>query len=280
LAKFQQAHRATAAVMTKKPDDPNVIIAHAQSEYWVGYGKQKNTDAKGAIASYQRYLALAKRAVEKGLPKDKGQREQGWAFNAMGVVQFEQLKDNDQAIASFDQYRMIFERLAQKQPRDTEILYSLADAHAWLAQVASKKGNFAKAGAARQLQINILERLFAIDPKNDQPFWARIGAERELFRICFRQKDYGCAKTSIARAKQLLKSKDFDEANRDWLWQSAYVAIDSGFLADKIGTRKEVAVALEEAKQFSARYQLVSEGDSGEIRILNETTIALEKKLN
>lgn len=280
LAKFREAHRATFEVLKQNANDPMATIAHAKSEYWVGYTQQKLADPRGAIKAYREYLKLSRIAVTQGLAADVGKRDEGWAHNALGVVYYEQLDNNKQAALHFDQYRLIFEKLWQKLPRDLEVLYSLADSHAWLAQVAGDAGNLALAVSERKRQIELLGKLFAIDSKNDQPLWSKIGAERELFRLCFRQDDRVCAKAAIRRATTLLHSQDFDQTNRDWLWQSAYVALDSGFLAEKGNEKAEALAALEKGRTLARRYKAASEGDSDRVAEMNTAIETLAQRLN
>ena len=279
LAKFREAHRATSEVLRQNPNDPTATIAHAKSEYWVGYTQQKLADPQGAIKAYREYLTLARTAISQGLSPNTGRRDEGWAHNALGVVYYEQLNDNRQAALHFEQYRLIFDKLWKQLPRDIEILYSLADAHAWLAQVAGDTGDLTLAVRERQRQIELLSKLFAIDPKNDQPLWSKIGAERELFRLCFRQKSYGCAKASISRAEQTLRSHSFDQTNRDWLWQAAYIALDSGFLSEKTGNRKAAQAELAEARRLAQLYRTASEGDKDRVNEMGKAIDTLNARL-
>jgi tetratricopeptide (TPR) repeat protein len=235
LAKFTEAHRATAAVLAKKPNDPDAIFAHAQSEYWVGYANQKQGRYRAALYHYRHYLALSRKGTTLPRPRLGAQKDVGWAESAIGIVYMKGLTEPEQARAHFVQYRKTFEQISFAAPNDAEALYSLSDAHAWLADAYMASAEWAEARKARERQIAVLEKLLARDPANDRWRLARIVAYRSLFRACFRLDQARCASSAIDRASAYVKGGSYDSANLDWLRQSAFVSLDAGFLAQSQG---------------------------------------------
>ena len=280
LERFREAHQATETLLKKEPVNADRLFAHAKSEYWLGFSKQKRAEFGPAIAAYNRYLLLSQQAVQNGLDPTVGQREQGWAHNAIGVVLFQNIGDNKQALNHFLSYRNVFKTLLKATPKNTEVLYNLADAYAWLAEVQLAVSALDEASDNRRLQLSILDRLLLIDPKNDQWLWSKIAAERSVFRICYKLDDVGCARQSLANATKLLAARDFDPTNRDWIWQSAYVSLDRGFLEAKLGNMKGAAQALAEGSASARRYGEASQGDQAAIGELDKTMEALADKLN
>ena len=280
LKKFTEAHRVTEALLARDPDNPDRIFGHAQSEYWVGYAKQKRSDYSGALAAFERYRKMTKAAVSSGMNESDGLREQGWAHNAIGVGYCEGLVDYKSALSHFDRYRQNFDTIAQSGNGDAQTFYSLADSHAWLSQVLQKQSKHSQAILQRKRQIEILDKIMEDDPQNDGLRWSRIGAERDMFRLCYQQNNIECASQAIATARKLLDQKVPDGTNSDWLWQSAYVSLDDGFLAVKIGDFPRARTALKKGGELARRYRTLSHGDKGEVEKLNMTVNALAQALN
>lgn len=279
LAKFSEAHRTTRALLSKEPNSAARLLAHAQSEYWVGLVQQKKGAANAALKAYRRYAELAEKAEEKGGDAASAAQHRGWAHNSMGVVEFKLRNDPKAAIKHFAVYRDLFSALVARNPKDTESLFSLADAFGWLADSKRALRNFDGARTERTAQNEILDRLLAIDPKNNVWLWARIGAERDLFRLCLAQKELRCADQYLSQAEDRLNTLSFDRRNRDWLWQSAYVSLDRGFLAMERGNRAQALQALAEGEANLERYRAASEGDREAVAQLEQTAASLSQQL-
>src|SRR5690606_28132849 len=64
VAKFQEAHRATNALLAGQPADPDRIYAHAQSEFWLGYTDFLQEEHGRAQPHFEKYLQLAQQLVQ------------------------------------------------------------------------------------------------------------------------------------------------------------------------------------------------------------------------
>jgi tetratricopeptide (TPR) repeat protein len=232
------------------------------------------------MESYGRYLALAKRAGASGTHAVGSLRHQGWAHNSRGIVLLELQQNAVPAKAEFQKYLAAFESIVAKHPNDTEALFSLADAHAWIADAERALRKTEQALLHRKKQGAIIDRLLTADPANDVWLWSKIGADRAAFRLCFVQSDFKCATQYLDSARNRLRSRVFDTNNRDWLWQSAYVELDRGYLAEKQGAMQRARDALAQSKIYAERYAAASEGDAETIQILETAVKKLEQNIN
>jgi tetratricopeptide (TPR) repeat protein len=279
LKKFEEAHRATAAVLGQRPDDPDAIFAHAQSEYWVGYGLQGQDRYSQAIASYQRYLGLANRFAQKSPNNPVAKKDIGWAHNAMGVIFLRKTGNLMNAQVQFQEYLNVFAALAAARPNDQEALYSMADAHGWLADTSFAAKNFDSSLEHRHSQIKILAKLILIEPHNDTTQLEWVSAHRSIFRTCFRLNNFTCANGALSVAEDNLRKRDFDKSNRDWLWQAAYVYLDRGYLDERQGRLIEAKLALKKAIQFSLQYKGRARDRPTAVKDLKSSIDTLSRKI-
>jgi tetratricopeptide (TPR) repeat protein len=271
LKKFEEARRATAAVLAQKPDNPEAIFSHAQSEYWVGYAHQKRGDYQGAIAKYQAKLVLLERYKERRSDYTKADIEIAWTNNALGVVYLNGLSDPATSLKFFSNYQEIFSHLVDKKPIDTKLLYSLADAHAWLADAHLAMNNIDLAKVDRLKQSALLDRLLKTDPSNQSYIWSRVGADRAIFKICYRTKKNQCARDSIEKAEYRLKSTDYDRKNLEWLWLSIYINLDSAFLEVRLGNQFRAKQRLKNGKTYFDIYRENNIQNPENIKQIKET---------
>jgi tetratricopeptide (TPR) repeat protein len=278
LVKFKEAHRTTAAVLAKKPDDPDAIFAHAQSEYWVGYAEQLRERYEDALGHYDSYLTLANRFAEFHRSTGNTLRDVGWAHNARGVVLLNGLKRPAEAKKDFESYLSIFGQISDTRPGDKEAKYSVADAHAWLADASFAMQDYPDSVRHRRAQINVLDKLIEGDPRNDVFLLQRVAAIRSVFRGCYRLQDRGCAVSALKAATEQMNGLNYDRANRDWVRQDAYISIDRGFLSLMQADRRGAREFLAQARPKVSRYAQMSSRDDSEISQLKRAFVALEAK--
>jgi tetratricopeptide (TPR) repeat protein len=236
LAKFTEAHRATAATLARRPHSPDAVLAHAQSEYWVGFAHQSADRNRMALAHYQAHFKLATRYAAMTTQSRRAIKELGWSHNTTGALYLLGLNEPEQAAAHFAQYIALFRALSKSDPGDKDAAYSLSDALAWAAdaEIAMKRPQAAQ--KLRLEQRDVLARLSADDPDNSVYQLARVVAERELFRICYRAKDFGCAQVHIRSAVMLAQNgRAAGDGNLDWIRQVAQANLDLGFLNESQG---------------------------------------------
>ncbi len=167
FAEFGEAHRTTAAILARRPQDPTAIFSHAQSEYWVGSIWEHRKDWVRAGEHYRAYDAYAQRLVAIDPANPKYLLEAGYGQMNLGELQSESKTGPD-----FGRKRIIaalgwFEKAAARKPGDPDIAGEIANARAWLADSYYQSGDLAQSLAQRRQELAMREKIVAIDPTNN-----------------------------------------------------------------------------------------------------------------
>lgn len=187
LAKFQEAHRTTAAILARKPSDPDTLFAHAQSEYYLGlvaWRQGRRDEAERFWQAYKRQAqALAK--VEPGSPR--GLMEVGYSDGNLCELNLQDKHDLEAAERQcLSAIRFMHAALA-RAPGDRTTLMALANRQGWLARVRMAAGKPAAALASRASEAALMERLLALDRNNAEyalhRVWADIGKADALIAL-------------------------------------------------------------------------------------------------
>jgi tetratricopeptide (TPR) repeat protein len=205
LAKFEEAHRATARVLARKPRDADAIFAHGQSEFWMGSVAFNTNDQARTFRHWQAYYdsAVALARLQPGTPRSL--LELGYAHGDLCEVK---MRDNRDVAAGLEHCRqsLRFERAAlAAKPGDEEILRALANRHGWLAEALLTRKDFAQARVHREAEVRITQSLLTANATDaelrDRAVWPRIGlakidiAEGDMergfarYRECLRELD-------------------------------------------------------------------------------------------
>ena len=158
-AQFEAAWRATAALLTAKPDDPKRIFTHAQSEYWVGFINWREGKGNEAKAHFEAYTMLAARLVAIDPSNDDWVMETVYAEKNLGMLALRQSGDTMVAVKQFEAAIKSLAILAKHKPKDRGVMDELEDADAWLADSQRLQGNLNGARASREAQRQILQSL-------------------------------------------------------------------------------------------------------------------------
>lgn len=228
--KFEEAHRITSAILTDAPRNREAILAQAQSEFWIGYANQIRGDYKKSIISHEKQLFLLDKVKYK-YTDDKWVKLKSSGYNALGIISFNKQKNYQQALYYFQKNRDILLYQQSVEVNNKAAQYELSDAHAWVADAYLALGRAEEAKAERLKQATALDELLKRDPANQQYLWARIGADRAIFRLCYRAKQDQCAYDSIVSAERRLISTPHDADDASWVWMGFYVRLDQGFMA-------------------------------------------------
>lgn len=165
IAKFTEAHRATAALLAADPNDPARIFGHAQSEFWIGYVDFARGRQKTALPRFEAYRRLAQQLVEIDPRNAEYQRELGYAEGNICTIALatpgakESLRPCGSALSAM-------QAVATATPNDPQVQGDLANRHAWMADAFKASGQIREALTERQRQMAIIDRLVAADPKN------------------------------------------------------------------------------------------------------------------
>ena len=166
MAQFIEAARTTAALVADRPDDPVRIRAHADSEYYVGFGKWRLGDDAGAYDAYAGYARLARRLVDIAPDDPDNLDEDGDADSNLATFALHKSVDTATALPLFLKAQSDFLEVARKKPDFPRIQFDIADGYAWIADTERLAGDTGAALAARQQQRAIIEALLKRDPDN------------------------------------------------------------------------------------------------------------------
>jgi tetratricopeptide (TPR) repeat protein len=166
LAQFQEASRTTAALLAAKPNDPERIYAHAQSEFWVGSVAWRTERFDAAQVSFENYARLARRLIAIDPTNADWLMEVGYADSNIGTLL---LRERNRAVDAEARFRAAldsFAAAARRRPGDDGIAWDTADGHAWLANAYRAQHRYALALGERERQATLLQALRRGDPKN------------------------------------------------------------------------------------------------------------------
>lgn len=184
LAKFAEARRTTAAVLAQRPDDPDAIFAHAQSEYWVGYVAWKKNDRATTGRHWQAYLGSAQKLA--AIEPHSARSALELAYANANLCDYYLRDDYDlraaegRCTASVKDGKVALARARGK----AEVVLELANHHGWLAKYYVRKARLAEASAERDEERRLIAGLIVRDPKNSdyrmRMVWWLMGEARIL----------------------------------------------------------------------------------------------------
>lgn len=176
-AKFLEAHRATAALLDREPDNPDRIFAHAQSEYWVGQAAWRKRDRAATTKYWHGYARQAARLLRVDPDKARANLEMGYASSNLCDLYYYQNFDLAKA-AGYCRQAIAFEKTALEfAPGKSEIAMALANGNGWLAEVLLADKDYAGARKAREEEQRIVDGLLARDPRNFELRFRRLWPE-------------------------------------------------------------------------------------------------------
>jgi len=183
LAKFREAHRVTEQLLVRRPNDPDRIFAHAQSEYWVGYAAWETGDVAAARVDFERYATLADRLVASDANNKTWQMEAGYAASNLGTLALKGEKRPEKALPLFKSSIARFEAALRLAPGNPGMMRDLADAYAWLADTLKQLGKPEAALVERHKEREIYLALVSRDMRNAKLTLDLIGSSAGIARL-------------------------------------------------------------------------------------------------
>ena len=172
-AKFREAERATAAVLARRPADPEALFAHAQSQFWLGYVHYLRHEHDAARARFLAYRELAGALVETDGNNPDWRRELGYAEGNLCSLALDPPVDAEVALAHCEAALGEMTAVARLLPDDTRAIEDLANRHGWLAGAWKAKGDWEQVFRHSREQERLVKSLLDRDPDNAdfQEFW-------------------------------------------------------------------------------------------------------------
>ncbi len=167
LDKFTEAHRTTSAIVARRPNDPESLFTHAQSEYWLGYMAYRKKDVRNAQSHFQGYVKLSDRMVALRLGNVRYIREQGYAQGNLCALALApgalNLKLANEACAAAVTAKAEVVKLS---PKDGSALADLANSYGWLGDAHVAGGDRTKSRRAYLAASDAVNRAVKLDPQN------------------------------------------------------------------------------------------------------------------
>ena len=184
LAKFSEAHRATAATLTRHPESGEAVYAHAQSEYWVGYAAWRRNDRATATRHWRGYYDQARALARLEPTAARSDMELGYAEGNLCDLDYSESYDLVSAAAHCMAGVTHVRSALAKAPGDRKIMQDLANRFGWLARVQVAQKRYDAAIESRTSETAILDQLLRVDPENAEyglrRSWPDIGIARIL----------------------------------------------------------------------------------------------------
>jgi hypothetical protein len=203
---FLEARRTTGALLAVRPNDPDRIFSHAQSEYWVAFIAWRRGDIDAALVGMKRYAALTRRLLEIDAGKPEWRMEAGYAESNLGTIELLNPDHAATAEAAFVRSLGHFQAAARAKAADpeidldaAEIQAEIADAHGWIADSRRTEKRYAAARESRREEARILMALQAADPKNRVYAYGRQANSLAQARIDLAD---GKAEAAVARLRE------------------------------------------------------------------------------
>jgi len=219
-AELGEAARTTAELLARKPDQPEIIFAHAQSQYWLGQLEFVRKNKSGAGVFWLDYERLAARLIEIDRANPEWRRELGYAEANLCALALAKPADVRSALDHCNKAAAIVEEMAARSPGDLQASIDQMTALAWLADAHLAANQLPQALSLRERQIRLANGVNRIHPSDARAKQALLVAEIGLGKVQRavgqdRQvRDTKVRARTIARQLALKDPKNFRW--RDW----------------------------------------------------------------
>jgi hypothetical protein len=166
LSEFKEAHRTTAAILAKKPQDPDRLFAHAQSEFYVGLIARKRNDRSTASHYWRGYLAQAQALARAEPAGVRGLMEQAYAWGNLCDLDLMESYDVRSAIDECSRSVAFARASVRTMPRDRTYREALANRLGALGNAYFAAKRFDQAFAVRDAEAGLVDGLLRDDPQN------------------------------------------------------------------------------------------------------------------
>lgn len=169
VAKFQQARKATAALLAREPKNAKIVEAHSLSEYWIGYAEFQRKRYAAARPAFENYRRLTYRLVELEPANANYRREAG--FGEGNICSLELKSRPVNVPLALRTCRASLAHMLAAAPQmplaaRVEVDADIANRHGWLGEAFDRAGDIHRADVEFRRQRAIAARLMADDPQN------------------------------------------------------------------------------------------------------------------
>jgi hypothetical protein len=216
-AKFREAHRTTAALLLREPQNADRVFAHAQSEYWVGYAAYLIEDWGVANRHWSAYQKLALRLVDADPSNANWLREVGYAEGNLCTLSLETRLDANAALSICASALQRMLGILERRPNDTSAMLDVANRYAWIADAYRAAGERSKEVEMRTTGKALVDKLITFEPDNYDYRDMWVAAQTALA-----QAELAVGSTANARSrllttrKQIAQMVAYDPQNKNW----------------------------------------------------------------
>jgi hypothetical protein len=213
---FRQAHRITEEQLGRTPNDPTMIFAHAQSEYYVGYAAYLQRDYGRAIGPWQNYKTLAERLVVINPRNADWVKEAAFAEGGLCNIALAR-RDYSGALTACMAALRRMEEAMRASGNLAAYRSDLANRHSYVGDALRGLVRHQDALRHQAQRLAYLERQLADDPQNARLRARRLWALRAIANL---EADLGLIAAASTRmagvADSLAELVRLDPTNRDW----------------------------------------------------------------
>jgi hypothetical protein len=172
---FREAHRITAELLGRDPDNPDRLYTHAQSEYWVGTIDYYRRNYASARRAWQNYRELADHllAIDAGNPRSL--REVAYADGNLCTLARERHEDRNRTLVLCQSSLTHMQQVYAREPGNLERALDVANRQGYVADCWRALGRRDEERALRDSQQSLAHMLITRAPNNRdyQDFWMR-----------------------------------------------------------------------------------------------------------
>lgn len=217
IAKFQQAHRTTEALLLREPENTDRIFAHAQSEYWVGYAAYLSKDRTVAGRHWLAYQKLALKLVSAEPANPEWLREAGYAEGNLCTLNVEKGTDAQTALSVCGSALERMLQVMRQRPNDLNAMLDVANRYAWIADAYRAAGNRQKELEMRSNGKALVDRLIALEPDNYDYLDMWVAAQTALSEAEFATGSATKARDRVlATRREISQMIAHDPQNKSW----------------------------------------------------------------
>lgn len=166
LNEYREAHRTTAAILAKKPRDPDRIFAHAQSEFYLGSIARRRSERATASAHWRAYLSQAQALARAEPAGARGVVEQAYAWGNLCDLDLQDRYDLESAVAACARSVRLARLAVARSPAERPLKEMLANRLGAMGSALFAARRFDEAFRARDAEAELMETLLGLDPRN------------------------------------------------------------------------------------------------------------------
>ncbi len=229
MEKFREAHRTTAELLAKSPENGERIFNHAQSEYWVGYIHYRRKQFAETRQHFQAYAGLARKLASRKPARPEWLLEAGYADGNLCSLAMEQ-KDVVSAVKTCESGLLHARKVMALTGPKPKSLISLINRLSWMTDVYLAAEQPQKALVTAKEMLGHAKRLVDSDPQNRDFDEMLLRSRLTAAKVYEKTRNTTIARELLTQVLQKIAIlKDEDRENQIWhdLWRQANTQYDN-----------------------------------------------------